>query len=283
MLPAPPQGLPSGDAAAGPVQNPPVPGLPAPSLPVRVIPRLDIKSPNVIKTIHLEGLRIVGKPADLARKYYQGGADEVLYMDAVASLYGRNSILEIVTQAAREVFVPLTVGGGIRSVEDMKQALRNGAEKVAINTAATRDPDLLRRGAEAFGSQCIVLSVDAKRIDAGRWEVLVDNGREKTGRDLLEWVEEAASLGAGEVLVTSIDREGTRKGFDIDLIRRVRERVSIPVIAGGGAGSAADVAAMIDATGIDAACCAGLFHYGLDSIAGVKAAVQAAGRDVRLC
>ena len=184
--------------------------MPAP----RLIARLDIKGSNVIKGIHLEGLRIVGQPGPMARRYYDEGVDEIIYMDTVASLYGRNNILPVVEDAARDIFVPLTVGGGIRTIDDIVAALRAGADKVAINTAAIARPDFLREAAETFGTQCIVLSVEAKRRSEERWEVLTDNGRERTGVDVLKWVAEAEQLGAGEILVTSVDAEGTRRGFD---------------------------------------------------------------------
>lgn len=231
--------------------------MPAP----RLIARLDIKGPNVIKGIHLEGLRIVGQPGPMARRYYDDGVDEIIYMDTVASLYGRNNILPVVEDAARDIFVPLTVGGGIRTIDDIVAALRAGADKVAINTAAIARPDFLREAAETFGTQCIVLSVEAKQRGEGRWEALTDNGRERTGVDVLAWVAEAEELGAGEILVTSVDAEGTRRGFDHDLFRAVREKVRIPIIGSGGAGEAADVVATVVEDGLDAVACASLFHY----------------------
>lgn len=231
--------------------------MPAP----RLIARLDIKGPNVIKGIHLEGLRIVGQPGPMARRYYDDGVDEIIYMDTVASLYGRNNILPVVEDAARDIFVPLTVGGGIRTIDDIVAALRAGADKVAINTAAIARPDFLREAAETFGTQCIVLSVEAKQRGEGRWEALTDNGRERTGVDVLAWVAEAEELGAGEILVTSVDAEGTRRGFDHDLFRAVREKVRIPIIGSGGAGEAADVVTAVIEDGLDAVACASLFHY----------------------
>lgn len=231
--------------------------MPAP----RLIARLDIKGPNVIKGIHLEGLRIVGQPGPMARRYYNDGVDEIIYMDTVASLYGRNNILPVVEDAARDIFVPLTVGGGIRTINDIVAALRAGADKVAINTAAIARPDFLREAAETFGTQCIVLSVEAKQRGEGRWEALTDNGRECTGVDVLAWVAEAEELGAGEILVTSVDAEGTRRGFDHDLFRAVREKVRIPIIGSGGAGEAADVVTAVIEDGLDAVACASLFHY----------------------
>ena len=186
---------------------------------VRLIARLDIKGPNLIKGIHLEGLRVIGSPQEHALKYYLQGADELIYMDCVASLYGRNHLGEIISLAARDIFVPMTVGGGIRSVDDATQILRAGADKVAVNTAALTNPGLISAIAKRFGSQCMVLSVEAKQVGPERWEAYTDNGRERTGKDVVEWVREAVALGAGEILLTSVDREGTRKGFDIPLIR----------------------------------------------------------------
>ena len=249
--------------------------------PPRIIARLDIKGTNVIKGIHLEGLRVVGKPGEMARRYYGQGVDEIIYMDTVASLYGRNNILPVVEEAARDVFVPLTVGGGIRKIEDIVAALRSGADKVAINTAAIARPDFIREAAEALGSQCIVISIEAKQRAPGRWEALTDNGRERTGVDVLEWASKAEKLGAGEILVTSVDKEGTKSGFDHELFRAVRECVSIPVIGCGGAGSARDVIEAVECDRLDAIACASLFHYGRCSIPELKAALAGAGIAIR--
>lgn len=249
--------------------------------PVRLIARLDIKGANVIKGIHLEGLRIVGQPGPMARRYYDSGADEIVYMDTVASLYGRNNILPTVEEAAREIFIPLTVGGGIRTVDDIVKALRAGADKVAINTAAIARPDFIRESAETFGSQCIVLSVEAKRRGPDRWEALTDNGRERTGVDVLQWVEQAETRGAGEILVTSVDAEGTRRGFDHDLFRAVRARVAIPVIGCGGARNPDDIIAAVRADGLDAVACASLFHYDMCPIPELRAELAAARIAVR--
>ena len=250
--------------------------------PVRIITRLDIKGPNVIKGVHLEGLRVVGQPGDMAQKYYNQVADEIIYMDVVASLYGRNNILSVVEQAAREIFIPLTVGGGIRNSDDIVSALRSGADKVAINTAALNRPNFLLEAARTFGRQCIVLSVEAKRRGTGTWEALTDNGREKTGVDVIEWVKEAAALGAGEILLTSVDMEGTNKGFDIDLIQKVRQTVSVPVIACGGAGDISHIEKLLKATYCDAVSCASLFHFNTLPVQNVKRALAASGWSVRL-
>ncbi|HEM0907920.1 TPA: imidazole glycerol phosphate synthase subunit HisF, partial [Legionella pneumophila] len=194
---------------------------------VRLIARLDIKGPNLIKGVHLEGLRVVGNPNEYAMAYYAQGADELIYMDTVASLYGRNNLSEIVKTTAENVFIPITVGGGIRSVDDAKQLLRCGADKVAINTAATKNPTLISDIARRFGSQCVVLSIEAKRTVDGRWEVMTDNGREHTGMDVVDWARNGEEFGAGEILLTSIDQEGTRKGFDLELVKQVSSMVSI--------------------------------------------------------
>jgi cyclase len=228
---------------------------------VRVIPRLDIKGPNLVKGIHLEGLRVLGKPEWFARHYYEQGADELLYLDVVASLYERNSLLEIVSRTARDLFIPLTVGGGLRTLDDVRGALRAGADKIAINTAAIRHPTLVRDAARRFGSSTIVVSIEAIRKPDGRYEAYTDNGRERTGVDAIEWAVQAAELGAGELLVTSIDREGTGKGFDVELTRTIAEAVGVPVIACGGAGSLADVHTVVAEGRADAVCLASLLHY----------------------
>lgn len=208
---------------------------------IRIIPRLDIKGPNLVKGIQFEGLRVLGKPEVFARYYYETGADELIYMDVVASLYGRNSLLGIVERTAREIFIPRTVGGGIRTVDDIRSVLRAGADKVSLNTAAVGRPELIREAARAFGSSTIVVSIEAIRKPDGTYEAYVDYGRQRTGVDAIQWAIRAAELGAGELLVTSITQEGTGKGFDLDLTRRIAEAVPIPVIAAGGAGSVHDV------------------------------------------
>ncbi len=228
---------------------------------IRIIPRLDIKGPNVVKGVHLEGLRVVGLPEDFARAYYAQGADELIYLDQVASLYGRNSLDEIVRRAAEQIFIPLTVGGGIRTVEDIQRLLRAGADKVAINTGAIKNPELIREGARAFGSQCIVLYVEAKERKPGTYECLTDNARERSGLDLFDWVKKAVDLGAGEVLLTSVDREGTGKGYDLELTAKVAEWVGVPVIASGGAGNPNHLYEVITKGRADAVCAASLFHY----------------------
>jgi cyclase len=230
---------------------------------VRIIPRLDIKGPNLVKGIHLEGLRVVGKPEGFARYYYENGADELIYMDAVASLYGRNSLLEIVNKTSREIFIPLTVGGGLRTVEDIRSVLRAGADKVSINTAAIQNPQLIRDASRAFGSSTIVVSIDAMKTLDGGYECFTDYGRERSGLDAFEWASRAEELGAGELVVTSINREGTGKGFDLELTRMISEKVSIPVIASGGAGNAQHILEVIRDGRADAVSLASMLHYAL--------------------
>ncbi len=227
---------------------------------VRLISRLDIKGTNLIKGVHLEGLRKIGDPQQHAVKYYHQGADEIIYMDVVASLYGRNNLSEIVERTAQNVFVPITVGGGIRSVEDVRHLLRCGADKVAINTAATKNPNLLSQVAEVFGSQCVVLSVEATRHGDNKWGVYTDNGREKSQYEVREWVSKAVELGAGEIMLTSVDREGTGKGFDLELIKLVADEVGVPIIASGGMSKVSHVSQAISA-GADAVAMADVLHY----------------------
>lgn len=240
---------------------------------IRLIPRLDIKGPNLIKGIHLEGLRVVGNPQEYARNYYEQGADELIYMDIVASLYNRNSLHDIVRQTAQDIFIPLTVGGGIRSVEDVRKLLRAGADKVALNTAAVSRPKLLSDISQAFGSQCIVLSIEAKKIADNQWEVMTDNGRERTGRNVLEWIEEAACYGIGEILITSIDNEGTRKGFDISLIQAVAKNSHVPVIASGGMGSLAHLKEALTSSNADAFAIADVLHYKRLTLKSIKESI----------
>jgi cyclase len=214
-----------------------------------------------VKGVHLEGLRVLGKPEDFARYYYETGADELIYMDAVASLYQRNSLLEIVRRTSKEIFIPLTVGGGLRSVADIREVLRTGADKVALNTAAIERPELVREASRAFGSSTIVVSIEAIRHRDGRYEAYTNYGRDSTGVDAIEWSTRAAELGAGELLVTSIDREGTGQGYDLELTSRIAEAVPIPVIALGGAGSPSDVADVIVRGKADAVSMASILHY----------------------
>lgn len=248
---------------------------------LRIIPRLDIKTRNLIKGVQLEGLRVIGDPHEYALRYYAGGADELLYMDIVASLYGRNNLSDIIARAADEIFIPITVGGGIRSVEDARQILRSGADKVAVNTAAIARPELITQIARHFGSQAMVLSIEAKQVAPGKWEAYTDNGRERTGLDVVDWARRGVELGAGELIVTSVDREGTRKGFDVDLIRRISEAVSVPVIASGGMGSTDHMIAAAMQGRADAVAMADVLHYNRLEIADIRAAALGAGLSVR--
>jgi len=246
----------------------------------RLIARLDIKGPNLIKGIHLEGLRVIGSPNEHALRYYQQGADELIYMDCVASLYGRNSLGDIVQSAAQNVFVPMTVGGGIRSVEDATHLLRCGADKVAINTAAVTNPKLITDIARRFGSQCMVLSIEAIKVSEGKWEAYYDNGREKTGIDVLEWAKVGCKLGAGEILLTSVDMEGTARGFDIELVKAISSAVPIPVIASGGMGSIDDFVKVINDGHADAVAMANVLHYNKMTVQEVRD--QAMSRNVNV-
>jgi cyclase len=248
---------------------------------IRLIARLDIKSPNLIKGIHLEGLRVIGSPNEYALRYYLQGADELIYMDSVASLYGRNHLNELIKAAARDIFVPITVGGGIRSSDDAAEILRAGADKVAINTAAVNCPQLITDISRRFGSQCVVLSIEAKEVAQDRWEVYTDNGRERTGLDVVKWAKYAVTMGAGEVLLTSIDREGTRKGFDIALIKAVSEEVAIPVIASGGMGKPEDILLAVNEGGADAIAMADILHYKRAEIGDIRKFAKNAGLGVR--
>lgn len=248
---------------------------------IRLIARLDIKGPNLIKGVQLEGLRVMGSPAEHALRYYQQGIDELLYMDCVASLYGRNHLSAIVKSAAEDIFVPMTVGGGIRSVDDVVQILRAGADKVAINTAAVANPKLITDISRRFGSQCLVLSIEAKKIGPDRWEAYTENGRQPSGLDVVKWVKQGVAMGAGEILITSIDREGTKKGFDVALLKAVTSEASIPVIASGGMGKVSDFAEVVKDGGADAVAMADVLHYGRLQIHEIRSAACAAGLDVR--
>src|SRR5262249_23726310 len=246
----------------------------------RIIARLDIKGANLVKGIHLEGLRVIGDPAQHAVQYYVDGADELIYVDIVASLYERNNLIDVVERTASDIFVPLTVGGGVRKLEDINLLLRAGADKIAINSAAVRRPALIAEASQMFGSQCVVLSVEAKRRQDGTWEAYTDNGRERSGMDVVEWVERAASLGAGEVLLTSVDAEGTRRGFDLGLIRALAPKIGVPLIACGGPGSIDHVAQALEA-GADAVAIASLLHYKMETVASLKQGLVSRGLVVR--
>ncbi len=235
----------------------------------RIIARLDIKGSNLIKGIHLEGLRKIGNPNEYALKYYNQGADGLIMMDIVASLYGRNNLLHIVEKACENVFVPITVGGGVRSILDVQAALNSGADKVAINTGALNNPELINEVANDFGSQCMVLSIEAKKTPDG-WECYTDNGRERTGKGVLEWAKEAVDRGAGEILLTSVDQEGTKKGFDSELTKLIATEVSVPVIASGGFGELSHLAQVVNEGKADAIAFADALHYDRYNIQQIK-------------
>lgn len=247
----------------------------------RLIARMDIKGPNLIKGVRLEGLRKIGDPQARAARYYDEGADELIYMDVVASLYGRNSLVDVVRHSTEHIFVPITVGGGVRSVEDADRLLRVGADKVAINTAAVHRPELIAELSRQFGSQCIVLSVEAKHRADGSWEAYTDNGREHTGRDVVTWVQEAEALGIGEILLTSVDREGTRKGMDLALIEAVTAVVDIPVIASGGAGNPSHVAEAVTHGHADAVAVADMIHFDRVNLMDLRAELVRSGLSLR--
>jgi len=249
---------------------------------IRVIPRLDVKGPNVVKGVHMEGLRLMGSPAELARKYYEAGADELLYIDIVASLYGRGIDLDLVKAVAAELFIPLTVGGGIQSLHDISAVLRSGADKVAINTYALKHPELINEAVKQFGSQCIVLSIEAKKTDAGNWEAYTEGGREHSGRDVIEWVREALDRGVGEILLSSVDRDGTRKGFDLELTQAITAMSPVPVIAHGGAGSKESVRDVIITGKADAVSVGTVFHYDDYSVKDLKTFLADSSLPIRL-
>ncbi len=249
---------------------------------IRLIARLDVKDEYLVKGIQLEGLRKLGNPNEYAKQYYIDGIDELLYIDIVASLYNRNNLSDIVRQTVDDVYIPVCVGGGLRTKEDVRDILSKGADKVAINTAAIKNPDLISTVASAFGSQCMVLSIQAKksRTQAGKWEAYFDNGRAHSGLDVVEWAKRGESLGAGEILLTSVDNEGLQQGMDLELINQVAGAVDIPVICVGGAGCAEDIADAAKA-GADAVACASILHYKKTSVMELKQDIRDLGIEVR--
>jgi cyclase len=228
---------------------------------VRIIPRLDIKGPNLVKGIHLEGLRVLGKPADFAKYYYEEGADELMFMDVVASLYERNSLHDIISETAKKIFIPITVGGGLRSISDIKEVLRVGADKVCLNTAVIKNPNLIKDASRMFGSSTIVVAIEAIKEPDGRYLAYTDNGREYTGVDVIEWAQQVDELGAGEIVITSVDREGTGQGFDLELVSKISNLISIPIIAHGGAGKQDDVVDLLKEGNVSSAMISSMFHY----------------------
>ena len=247
----------------------------------RLIARLDVKGTNLIKGVHLEGLRVMGDPNKFAIKYYKEGADELLYLDIVASLYGRSNLTEIVKKTTSDVFIPITVGGGIRNIDDVDSLLRAGADKIAVNTAAVKNPKLINDISKKYGSQCMVLSIEAKLQDSGYWEVYTDCGRERTGIDVVDWVKKGVEYGAGELLITSIDKEGTREGFDIDLISTISEIVNVPIIASGGMGTPKDLIDVVNRGNINAVAMADILHYNRSNIKDIRKIAKQSGVSLR--
>jgi len=236
----------------------------------RIIPRIDVKGPNLVKGIHLEGLRVLGPVEPFAEYYYEQGADELLYVDSVASLYDRNSLTEIIEKTSANISIPLCVCGGLRSLKDMETVLKTGADKIGLNSAAIKRPELIKEAAYAFGSSTIVVNIEAATTPGGLIECFIDNGRQKTGIEVIEWAKKVEDLGAGEILLTSVDREGTGKGFDLLLTRTVSENVEIPVIACGGAGRQEHVEAVIKEGKADAVSIASLLHYDSLNVLDIK-------------
>jgi cyclase len=230
---------------------------------IRIIPRLDIKGPNLVKGIHLEGLRVLGRPEVFAKMYYDQGADELFFQDVVASLYERNSLINIITKTAKEIFIPITVGGGIRTIEDINTVLRAGADKVCINTAAVNNPEFIRKSSRVFGTSTIVVAIEAIKQSDGIYFAYTDNGREHTGLEVVNWAKQVEELGAGEICITSVDRDGTGEGLDYPLIKSVSDAVSIPVIAHGGASNELDILNVIRMCDVDAIAISSILHYKL--------------------
>lgn len=247
----------------------------------RIIPCLDVRDGKVVKGVNFVGIKEVGDPVELAKQYSDANADEIVFLDITASHEGRSTMLDVVRRTAEVVFVPLTVGGGIRTIEDVRDTLRAGSDKVGINSAAVRTPELINEAAEMFGRQCIVAAVDAKKMEDGTWHVVINGGRIDTGKELIGWVKELEERGAGEILLTSMDADGTKAGYDIEMTKAVCDAVSIPVIASGGAGTLDDFAAVFEETGCDAALAASLFHYSELTIDEVKDDMRAKGIPAR--
>ncbi len=248
----------------------------------RIIPCLDVKDGRVVKGVNFVNLTDVGDPVDAARAYYEAGCDELVFLDITATHEERDTTVEMVRHVADQVFIPFTVGGGIRSVEDMNKMLKAGADKVAVNSSAVAHPQLIKDCAEKFGSQCVVVAIDGRREADGSWHVYVAGGRKDTGKDLIEWAREAVDLGAGEILLTSMDKDGTKSGFDLDMLNAVASVVDVPIIASGGAGNKEHMVEVFQETPATGALAASIFHFGEVSIAETKQAMQEAGIEVRL-
>ncbi|EOO21749.1 imidazole glycerol phosphate synthase subunit HisF [Bacillus cereus] len=248
----------------------------------RIIPCLDVKEGRVVKGVNFIGLQDVGNPVEIAALYNDAGADEIVFLDITATHEGRKTIIDVVEQTASKVFIPLTVGGGISSVKDMYNLLRAGADKVSINSAAVRNPKLIQEGAEHFGSQCIVVAIDARNVAEDKWNVYVNGGRLNTGMDAIEWARRVAQLGAGEILLTSMDADGTKNGYDLRLTGAISNSVSVPVIASGGCGHVDHIIEVFQKTTVDAALAASIFHYGEATVQDVKRKLREANVEVRL-
>lgn len=248
----------------------------------RIIPLLNIKGPNIVKPVHTEALRVVGNPTTLAEDYYAGGADELIYLDIVASLYQRNLDFELLKSVTENIFLPVTVGGGIRSIQDINNALRAGADKVAVNTYAVHHPEFLHLAAKEFGSQCISLFIEAKKQSDGSYEAYTDGGREHSGMDAIEWAKRGIDLGVGEILISAIDNDGTRKGYDVELVKSITDFAKVPVIAHGGAGTLESIADVVLKGKADAVAASSVFHYEDYSMNKVKEYLSECGISVRL-
>lgn len=249
----------------------------------RIIPCLDVKEGKVVKGINFVGLKEVGDPVALAKQYYEQGADEIVFLDISATNEGRKTMADVARRVAEEIFIPFTIGGGIQSIEDIQTLLRSGADKVSLNSAAIKNPQLIQEGAKIFGSQCIVSAIDAKkRADGSGWNVYINGGRKDTGIDLIEWVKEVTALGAGEILLTSMDADGTRNGFDLEMLRAVNAIIDVPLIASGGCGTIEHIAQVLESDAADAALAASIFHYGDHSVGEVKEYLKEKGIPVRM-
>ena len=247
----------------------------------RIIPCLDVKDGRVVKGVNFVNLTDVGDPVDSARAYYEAGCDELVFLDITATSDNRETTVDMVRHVADQVFIPFTVGGGIRSVEDMNKMLKAGADKVAVNSSALANPQLIADCAQKFGNQCVVAAIDAKKIADGSWHVFVAGGRKDTGMDLIQWAQEVVALGAGEILLTSMDKDGTKSGFDLEMLNRVAEVVDVPIIASGGAGNIEDIVEVFEKTTATGALAASIFHFGEVNIGDTKQALANAGFEVR--
>ena len=248
----------------------------------RIIPCLDVKDGRVVKGVNFVNLTDVGDPVDAAKAYYEAGCDELVFLDITATHEERDTTVDMVSRVAEQVFIPFTVGGGIRSVEDMNKMLKAGADKVSVNSSAVANPQLIADCAEKFGNQCVVVAIDAKKVEDGAWHVFVAGCRKDTGIDLLDWAKKVVSLGAGEILLTSMDKDGTKSGFDIEMLNAVANVVTVPIIASGGAGNSQHILEVFEQTPATGALAASIFHYGEVSIADTKQAMRQSGIEVRV-